>query len=125
MDASIRLLIVEDSEEDAALVLRLLRQSGYEIDSERVDSAGSLAQALNKKWDIVIADHSMPHFSWNEALKMVRVLFQPARAMSLSSSGDCRRGERAGRPGASSSEASPWPMTLRPGVEAAIGRVAD
>jgi diguanylate cyclase (GGDEF)-like protein/PAS domain S-box-containing protein len=74
MDASIRLLIVEDSEEDAALVLRLLRQSGYEIDSERVDSAGSLAQALNKKWDIVIADHSMPHFSGNEALKMVREL---------------------------------------------------
>src|ERR1700730_17602457 len=74
MDASIRLLIVEDSEEDAALVLRLLRQSGYEIDSERVDSAGSLAQALNKKWDIVISDHSLPHFSGNEALKMVREL---------------------------------------------------
>jgi len=72
MEASIRLLIVEDSENDAALVLRVLQQGGYEIASERVDSASGLAQALNKKWDIIISDHSMPQFTGNEALKIVR-----------------------------------------------------
>jgi diguanylate cyclase (GGDEF)-like protein/PAS domain S-box-containing protein len=72
MEPSIRLLIVEDSENDAALVLRVLQQGGYEIASERVDSASGLAQALNKKWDIIISDHSMPQFTGNEALKIVR-----------------------------------------------------
>src|SRR5690242_7143818 len=72
MQHSMRLLIVEDSEDDAALLLLLLRQAGFEIHSERVDSAGALAQALNKNWDIIISDHSMPHFSGTEALKAVR-----------------------------------------------------
>ncbi len=72
MQVSIRLLIVEDSEDDAALLLLLLRQAGFEVQSERVESAGTLAKALNKNWDIVISDHSMPHFSGTEALKMVR-----------------------------------------------------
>jgi two-component system cell cycle sensor histidine kinase/response regulator CckA len=74
MPASIRLLMVEDSEDDAELLLLLLGQAGCEIKSERVDSAGSLAKALNQKWDIVISDHSMPHFSGAEALKTVRAL---------------------------------------------------
>jgi diguanylate cyclase (GGDEF)-like protein/PAS domain S-box-containing protein len=72
MEDSIRLLIIEDSEDDAALVRRLLRRSGYQVESERVDSAPGLTQALRKKWDLVIADHSMPQFSGLEALKMVR-----------------------------------------------------
>src|SRR5216684_2315560 len=72
MATALRLLIVEDSEDDAALLVLLLRQAGYEINSERVDSASGLAQALNKKWDIIVSDHSMPHFSGTEALKMVR-----------------------------------------------------
>ncbi|MGC2528760.1 MAG: response regulator [Candidatus Acidiferrum sp.] len=72
MQNSIRLLIIEDSEDDAALLLLLLRQAGFEINSERVDSAVALAQALNKNWDIIISDHSMPHFSGTEALKIVR-----------------------------------------------------
>jgi two-component system cell cycle sensor histidine kinase/response regulator CckA len=74
MRISIRLLIVEDSEDDAALLLLILREGGYEVHSERVDSASGLAQALNKKWDIIISDHSMPNFSGTEALKMVRAL---------------------------------------------------
>src|SRR5258708_35599407 len=72
MGIPLRLLMIEDSEDDAALLLLLLRQGGYEVDSERVDSAIVLAQALSKKWDIIISDHSMPHFSGSEALKMVR-----------------------------------------------------
>src|SRR5271155_1738202 len=72
MQNSLRLLIIEDSEDDAALLLLLLRQAGLEINSERVDSSGALAQALNKNWDIIISDHSMPHFSGTEALKMAR-----------------------------------------------------
>ena len=71
---ALRLLMVEDSEDDAALLLLLLQNAGYEIVSERTDSAAGLAQALNKPWDIIISDHSMPHFSGIEALKMIRAM---------------------------------------------------
>jgi signal transduction histidine kinase len=72
MPAPIRLLIVEDSEDDAALLVLVLQQAGHQIDFERVDTASGLAQALNKKWDIIVSDHYMPRFSGTEALKMVR-----------------------------------------------------
>ncbi|MGC2468161.1 MAG: response regulator [Candidatus Acidiferrum sp.] len=72
MQNTLRLLMVEDSEDDAALLLLLLRQAGFEINSGRVDSAAALARALNQNWDIIISDHSMPHFSGTEALKIVR-----------------------------------------------------
>jgi two-component system cell cycle sensor histidine kinase/response regulator CckA len=68
----IRLLMIEDSEDDAALLLLVLQDGGFEIISERTDSAEGLARALTKRWDIVISDHTMPHFSGTEALKMVR-----------------------------------------------------
>jgi two-component system cell cycle sensor histidine kinase/response regulator CckA len=74
MGIPLRVLMIEDSEDDALLLVLLLRQSGYEVDSERVDSAGDLAQALNKKWDMIISDHCMPHFSGIDALKMVRAI---------------------------------------------------
>src|SRR5260370_21482653 len=72
MGVSVRVLMVEDLEDDAVLQVRMLRQAGYEVEFERVDSAGGLSQALDKKWDIIISDHSIPHFSGNEALKIVR-----------------------------------------------------
>src|SRR4029453_1486044 len=68
----LRVLFVEDSEDDAALQVRLLRQAGYDVLYERVDSQESLAQALVKQWNIVISDYSMPHFGGTEALKLVR-----------------------------------------------------
>ena len=72
MDKYLKILLLEDSEDDAALLLVLLRQGGYEIDSARVDSASGMTRALNQKWDNVISDHSMPQFSGTEALKMLR-----------------------------------------------------
>src|SRR5216683_1596911 len=72
MGVPVRVLMVEDLEDDAVLQVRMLRQAGYEVEFERVDSAGGLSQALDKKWDIIISDHSIPHFSGNEALKIVR-----------------------------------------------------
>jgi two-component system cell cycle sensor histidine kinase/response regulator CckA len=74
MMRSIRLLNIEDSEDDSALILLLLRQAGFEVHYERVDSARELAEALGRKWDMVIADHAMPSFSGSEALKMVRAM---------------------------------------------------
>ena len=72
MPTSLRVLFIEDSEDDAALQVRLLRQAGHDVAYTRVQSADELKTALERPWDIVISDYSMPHFSGTEALKVVR-----------------------------------------------------
>ena len=69
---SLRVLFVEDLEDDAVVQVQLLRQAGYEVAYARVQSAEELADALERPWDIVISDYSMLHFSGTEALKVVR-----------------------------------------------------
>jgi len=68
----LRVLFIEDSEDDATLQVGLLRQAGYEVTYTRVQSADELKTALQRPWDIVISDYSMPHFRGAEALKVVR-----------------------------------------------------
>ena len=73
MSLPLHLLMVEDSEDDAALLVRELRRGGYEVTYERVDSPAGMEAALaQKQWDLVICDYSMPHFSGTEALKLLR-----------------------------------------------------
>ena len=73
MGALLRLLLVEDSENDALLLLRELRRGGYEPDFRRVETAGGMEAALEEEaWDLVISDHSMPSFDSLAALDLVR-----------------------------------------------------
>lgn len=71
MNKLLRVLIVEDSETDAVLLLRELRQS-YEPDFERVASAGKMRSALEKNWDVIISDYSMPGFNGLEAFEILQ-----------------------------------------------------
>jgi PAS domain S-box-containing protein len=65
-------LIVEDSEHDAALLLRELWRGGYKSSYERVDSEPAMAAAINRRtWDIVLADYSMPQFNAKAALALI------------------------------------------------------
>lgn len=65
----LRVLFVEDSEDDAQLVLRLLRKEGFAPSFRRVEQDQALQQALREEpWDLVICDYSMPTFSAPEAL---------------------------------------------------------
>jgi PAS domain S-box-containing protein len=66
----LRLLLVEDSENDATLLLRALKQAGYEVDHERVYAADEMEKALRSSWGVIISDYSMPRFSAMEALEM-------------------------------------------------------
>lgn len=73
MSKPLSVLIVEDSENDAILLLRELRQSGYAATYERVDNPANLRAALEKQeWDIIISDFIMPQFGGLEALKLVQ-----------------------------------------------------
>jgi signal transduction histidine kinase len=73
MGMPIRVLIVEDSEDDALLMLLELRRNGYEPTSERVDSTEAMSAALDRQtWDLILSDYAMPHFSMSAALTMVQ-----------------------------------------------------
>jgi two-component system cell cycle sensor histidine kinase/response regulator CckA len=70
---SLRVLFVEDCEDDAELLLHELRRGGYEPIFARVETPESLGDALaGQTWDLVIADYSLPQFSGLAALTMVR-----------------------------------------------------
>ena len=69
MAKHLRVLIVEDSEDDALLVIRELKRGGYETTFKRVETVEGMTAALEKQvWDIIIADYRLPHFSAPEAL---------------------------------------------------------
>ncbi|TAN63876.1 hybrid sensor histidine kinase/response regulator [bacterium] len=73
MEEKLRVLIVEDSEADEALILRVLSLGGFVVLSERVDLAGLLISALkDKEWDIVISDYMLPSFNGLDALRIVK-----------------------------------------------------
>ncbi len=60
----LRVLLVEDSEDDALLVMRALRRGGFEVGHEQVWGAEGMLAALRKgDWDLVVSDHAMPGFS--------------------------------------------------------------
>ena len=72
MGKPLRVLIVEDSEDDAILLLRELKRGGYDPIFERVDTPAAMIEVLEKQtWDLLISDYSMPHFSAPEALKLL------------------------------------------------------
>jgi two-component system, cell cycle sensor histidine kinase and response regulator CckA len=69
----LRVLIVEDSEDDTFLVLRALRRGGYNVDYLQVDTPLAMHTALEQEtWDIVIADYTLPAFSAPDALKLLQ-----------------------------------------------------
>ena len=71
----LRVLIIDDSEDDAQLILRQLRKGGYEPKWKRVDTAPAMKNALdNEPWDIILCDYKMPNFSAPAALGLVREL---------------------------------------------------
>ncbi|WP_164011278.1 sensor histidine kinase [Pyxidicoccus trucidator] len=69
----LRLLLVEDNPDDAALVLLELRRNGFRPEALRVQTADAMRQALESTdFEIILSDFSMPHFTALEALKLLR-----------------------------------------------------
>jgi PAS domain S-box-containing protein len=73
MNRPVRVLLVEDHEEDAALVERELKRGGFAPDILRVETAEEMRAALrDRSWDVVVADYNLPRFSALGALELLR-----------------------------------------------------
>lgn len=69
---ALRVLLVEDSDDDAALVLRALERGGYEVTSERVQTREAMSAALDRQaWDAIVSDYSMPQFDAPSAFRVL------------------------------------------------------
>ena len=73
MNAPLRVLIVEDSESDAALAVRFLNKAGYAVSYERVETAEEMRSALStQSWDVVISDYNLPQFDAPASLAILK-----------------------------------------------------
>ncbi len=73
MAKPLRLLLIEDSENDAVLLVRELERLGYEVDWQRCETREGMTAALKtRKWDLSVSDFRMPTFSATEALAVCR-----------------------------------------------------
>ena len=72
MSTHLNLLLLEDSVNDAELMLDMLREAGFELASRRVDSKGEYLHALEQPPDFILSDFSMPQFTARDALRLLQ-----------------------------------------------------
>ena len=72
MSEKLRILIVEDRQEDTELMLHALREGGLDFDHTRVDNELHFLSELNKNPDVIISDYSLPQFDGLAALQILR-----------------------------------------------------
>ena len=72
-DQSLRVLIVEDSEDDALLIIRELKKGGYNPVYKRVETATAMQKAFQEKqWDVILCDYKMPRFNAPSAIALLK-----------------------------------------------------
>lgn len=73
MSKPLNVMLIEDSEDDALLLIRELRRGGYEPAFERVETPEFMRAALERRqWDLIISDYVLPKFSGMAALAMLK-----------------------------------------------------
>ena len=73
MSRLLHVLIVEDSDNDAQLLLREVQRNGYDVEYERVQTRKQMEEALSRHaWDIILCDYTMPQFSAIDALATLK-----------------------------------------------------
>jgi len=72
-DKSLRVLMVDDSEDDVLLIMREIAKGGNNPVYERVETAAAMKKALEeKKWDIILCDYKMPNFNVPSAIAVLK-----------------------------------------------------
>jgi signal transduction histidine kinase len=114
----LRVLLVEDNEDDAVLVLRELERGGYAVELLRVETEMPFAAALkNHEWDVIIADYRLPSFSALRALALFRDLHLDLPFIVVSGSVDDATAAECMRAGAHDFLAKDRMMRLTPVIQ--------
>lgn len=72
MGRPLRVLFLEDIEDDMLLMARQLQRAGYDLETARVDTASAMERALREQqWDVIVADYSMPGFTAIDGLRIL------------------------------------------------------
>ena len=75
MPEPLRVLLVEDSEDDALLIVQALQEGGFTVHDRRVETEATFRAALAEEtWDLIIADYVLPRFSGVAAIRIAREL---------------------------------------------------
>ena len=128
MDSSkkqIRLLAVEDSDDDHAMLLRELRKASYQVESSRVVSAAELATALVRTWDIIVSDWLLPGFGGAQALTHIATQKIDVPVIVISGTPGEEAAVAALRAGAMDFLAKDKPSRYVPAIERAVRESAD
>jgi CheY-like chemotaxis protein len=72
VQAPVRMLHLEDSEPDHALVLAQLRRSGLPVAVQRVETRADFTLALAERWDVIVSDFHLPGFTGVQALQLLK-----------------------------------------------------
>src|SRR5881296_974966 len=123
--STLRVLIVEDSANDAELMLRALRAAGIEALPERVETADAMREALARQpWDVVLSDYCMPHFDAPAALAGLRESAQDVPFIVVSGNVGEDTAVAAMKAGATDYIMKDRLQRLGPAVERAVGDAA-
>ncbi len=76
MTTPLRVLIIEDSEDDMLVLLDILKSNGYQPTYTRVDNAPAMKEALQQPWEAIIADYVIPGFGALAALELLQATGQ-------------------------------------------------
>ena len=90
MNRTLRLLLIEKSDSDAAPLVREVRLAGYEPTIWRVDTPADLERALDEPWDVVLCDSGVPELDPPTAVTIVRSrqAATPSIVISIGGSGE-------------------------------------
>lgn len=73
MGKPLKVLMIEDSDDDAHLIAGELRHGGFDVEYSRVDTSSVLEDALTKdSWDVILCDHAMPKLCAPEAVTLLK-----------------------------------------------------
>lgn len=121
MSKALRVLLLEDSAEDADLINLELDRAGMKVEVQRVDSKDEFARALREfEPEIVLSDHGLTHFNARAALRMVQAVRPTAPLIVVTGAMDEQAAVSCLRAGAENLVLKSNLRRLRSAIEAAI-----
>jgi PAS domain S-box-containing protein len=120
MGRGLRLLVVEDSDDDFQLLRLTLMRGEYDVTSECVCDEPALDRALRERWDIVVTDWMLPGFGGRQVLDMLSARAPGTPCIVISGTPNEEAAVEALRAGALDFLAKDKPRRFVPAIERAL-----